>query len=141
MVLNLFKICLFYSLSYLVSTRYLDIDRLDQMFSSELRDLEATGEETGNFQPTESRINFDMMSQPEIDYFQMTKPEVDNTQQTFPEIEDTKETRQEVQRSTDLKRLPKFFEYQGDLNTKHPSTGNIWLQDFLCPVVESNIIL
>ena len=81
------------------------MDPLDQMFSSELRDLEATGEETGNFQPTESRINFDIMPQSEIDYFQMTKPEVDNTQQTFPEIEDTKETRQEVQRSTDLKRV------------------------------------
>ena len=146
------KICLFYSLSYLVSTRYLGVDPLfptaqqevdDQLFSSEMRGTKETGTETemGNFQPTELRINFDMMPQPEIYNFQMTKPEVDNTQQTFPEIEDTKETRQEVQRSTDLKRLPKFFEYQGDLNTKHPSTGNIWLQDFLCPVVESNIIL
>ena len=107
MALNLFKICLFYSLSYLVSTRYLDNDPFfpttqqevdDQLFSSEMRGTKETGTETemGNFEQTESRINFDMMPLPEIDYFQMTKPEVDNTQLTFPEIEeDAKETRQE----------------------------------------------
>ena len=136
MALNLLKICLFYSLSYLVSTRYLDNDPLfpttqqevDQLFSS---DMEETGTETEmrNFGQTESRINVDMMSQ----------PEVENTRQTFPEIEDTKETRQEVERSTDMKKVrlsgTQRFEIPDTQLLEHLVTG------LFCPVIEPSRIL
>ena len=105
---HLFKLCLFSSLSCLVSTRYLDNDHLvlttqldeeDQLFSAELEKMEEmAGQEIGYNQLTESGFNFDLMPPLEIDDLQMNQPEVDNNQQSWPEMDDAEETRQEEDR-------------------------------------------
>ena len=88
---HLFKLCLFSSLSCLVSTRYLDNDHLvlttqldeeDQLFSAELEKMEEmTGQEIGYNQLTESGFNFDLMPPLEIDDLQRNQPEMDDTEE------------------------------------------------------------
>ena len=105
---HLFKLCLFSSLSCLVSTRYLDnnhlvlttqLDEQDQLFSADLEKLEEmAGQEIGYDQLTESGFNFDQMPPLEIDDLQVNQPEVDSNHLSWPGMDDTEETRQEEDR-------------------------------------------
>ena len=108
MTQHLFKLCLFSSLSCLVSTRYLDNDHLvlttqldeqDQLFSADLEKLEEmAGQEIGYDQLTESGFNFDQMPPLEIDDLPVNQPEVDSNHLSWPGMDDTEETRQEEDR-------------------------------------------
>ena len=108
MTQHLFKLCLFSSLSCLVSTRYLDNDHLvlttqldeqDQLFSADFEKMEEmAGQEIGYDQLTESGFNFDQMPPLEIDDLQVNQPEVDSNHLSWSGMDDTEETRQEEDR-------------------------------------------
>ena len=129
---NLFFII---SISSLVSARYLDNDQLvslttqsyavDQLFSSDMGDIEETEQEVTFNKLTESQITFDRMPQPDVDDFQMNQPKVDtpetdNNQLIAPEMENTEEKQQEGnqpmvyldwERNTELERVRIFKHY------------------------------
>ena len=116
---HLFKLCLFSSLSCLVSTRYLDNDHLvlttqldeeDQLFSAELEKMEEmAGQEIGYNQLTESGFNFDLMPPLEIDDLQRNQPEMDDTEEIRQE-EDRPIIRLRWSDSTQVKILIFSFE-------------------------------
>ena len=135
MTRHIFNLFFIISISSLVSARYLDNDQLvslttqsdavDQLFSSDMGDIEETEQEMAYNKLTESQITLDLMPQPDVDDFQMNQPnvdtpETDNNQLIAPEMENTEEKQQEGnqpmvyldwERNTELERVRIFKHY------------------------------